>query len=184
MGGGFSLGLLEQDGKREMILVYNSLPFQSCTKLFLIFLLNSLNQQLTIAPFLPFQKEDLKSILSNNIQLLNRKYQDIHWKRLHLSNTALDYFLSTDHVEYFDLFGKANDSTTLTFSLRGATSLQKNALVQTLRRKLMSGVRRRPYKVAFVDVTASRDEKWETVLAWCDDESFDNCEEEWRFFLE
>lgn len=142
-------------------------------------------QQMTIAPFLPIQQEDLKSILRIRIQFLSTKYEGLHWKRLQISNTAIDYFLGTEHVEYFDFNGKDNDPSVLTFSLRGANSLQGNALVHTLQTKIISGSRRRPYKVAFVDVTAIDDERWETVFMWCEDNSglVELCEEEWRFEL-
>ena len=148
--------------------------------LFLCFLL----QHLAIAPFLPFQSEDLKSILRSRIQYLDTKYEGIHWKRLHLSNTAIDYFLSTDHVEYFDLLTK--DDNPLTFSLRGAKALEGNALVQALQTKLISGTRRRPHKIAFVDITAFHDEMWQTVLSWCNADAsgqLEACEEEWRLVL-
>jgi uncharacterized Zn finger protein len=54
-----------------------------------------------------------------------------------------------------------------------------------LHTKLISGSRRRPYKVAFVDVTSIDDERWETVLEWCEDNSglVELCEEEWRLEL-
>lgn len=140
-------------------------------------------------PFLPFQQEDLKSILRSRIQSINTKYQGLHWKRLHLSNTAIDYFLSTDHVEYFDLYRTDNNpENVLTISLRGANSLEGNALVQALHTKLINGTRRRPYKVAFVDITALDNETWETVFAWCNDSSSvlldeEECQVEWRYVL-
>jgi hypothetical protein len=147
-------------------------------------------QKLTIVPFLPFQQDDLKSILRSRIQYINTKYEGLNWKRLHLSNTALDYFLSTEHVEYFDLFGKDNDdpSSILTFSLRGAKALEGNALVKALHTKLINGTRRQPYKVAVVDVSALGDNYSirEAVFSWCaDDESgaLEECEEEWRLML-
>ena len=111
----------------------------------------------------------------------------MHWKRLQLSRTAIDYFLSTDHVEYFDLLGNDNDaSDSLTFSLRGAKSLEGNALVQALHTKLISGTRRRPYKIAFVDINPLND-SWETVLSWCNEDNasglMEDCEEDWRLVL-
>lgn len=144
-----------------------------------------LPQHLTIAPFLPFQSEDLKSILRSRIQYLDAKYEGIHWKRLHLSNTAIDYFLSTDHVEYFDLL--TEDDNAITFSLRGAKALEGNALVQAFHAKLINGTRRRPHKIAFVDMFAVHDEMWQTVLSWCDDTDtpgqLEKCEEDWRLVL-
>ena len=64
--------------------------------------------------------------------------------------------------------------------------MEENALVRALRTKLTSGTRKRPYKVAFVDVAALDDEEWETVLAWCKEDELGrliDCEEEWRLVL-
>lgn len=64
--------------------------------------------------------------------------------------------------------------------------MEENALVRALRTKLTSGTRKRPYKVASVDVTALDDEKWETVLLWCEDDESGrlmDCEVEWRLVL-
>lgn len=172
---------MEQDVKCKLLFDL-ALILHSITRRYLT--LYPTLQQITIAPFLPFQQEDLKSILRDRIQYLSAKYEGLHWKRLQISNIAIDYFLSTEHVEYFDLYGNDNDPSILTFSLRGANSLQ-NALVHTLHTKLISGSRRRPYKVAFVDVTSIDDERWETVLEWCEDNSglVELCEEEWRLEL-
>ena len=144
-------------------------------------------QQLTVAPFLPFQQEDLQSILRSRIQHLDTKYRGLQWKRLHISNNGLEYFLSTDHVEYFDLVSEEDyDLMTLTFSLRGANVLEDNALVQGLHSKLISGTRRRPYKVASLDINNLDDSRWETVFTWCNEDRngvLEECKEEWRSAL-
>lgn len=58
--------------------------------------------------------------------------------------------------------------------------------MRALRTKLTSGTRKRPYKVALVDVSALDDDTWETVSAWCKEDELGrltDCEEEWRLVL-
>ena len=140
----------------------------------------------TVAPFLPFQQGDILSILRNEVHRMDLKYQGFRWKRLEVSNTALDYFVGIDHVEYFDLFRNEvdgdeenDDGIVLTFSTSGAGALASNPFWQVLSSKLARGTRHRPYKVGFVDFDMKSSE---ILLFWCDDGAagLDNCEEEWQ----
>ena len=127
-------------------------------------------------------------IFQSKIERLNAKYQGLQWKRLEVSNAALNYFVGIDHVEYLDLLRddidkeKSDVEALLTFSKSGAHALNDNALWQALMTRLVRGTRRRPYKVATVDLD---DNSWETVFRWCDDgePGLENWEEEWRSLL-
>jgi len=142
----------------------------------------------TVAPFLPFQQEDLSSILQSRVQTLNLKYQGLHWKRLDVSLAAIKYFTSVDHVEYLDLFNvnKAPDEddgnvALLTFSTGGAHALDNNALWQALRTRLITGTRRRPGFTLKVGLVAN---SRETMFSWCNIENgLENCELEWSSLL-
>lgn len=117
---------------------------------------------MSIVPILPFQQEDLISILSSRIQNINIKYQNLqYWKNLDVSSSTIRYFVGVDHVDYFDLYGSnggsSNDGVSndgseeqddsdnnammhqpaLTISTSGAHALDNNALWSSLRTGLM-----------------------------------------------
>lgn len=145
---------------------------------------SKLAQHSIIAPILPFQQEDLSSIMQGRIQMLNRMNQNHHWKRLEVSLATIRYFVGADHVEYFDL-GEPDEgdgaSTWLTFATGGAHALDNNALWQTLRTRLATGTRRRPGLTLRVGLD---DGSTETTFSWCKLENGEeSCELEWRSLL-
>jgi len=160
-----------------------------------------------IVPFLPFQEEDMLLVIQRWFQELSDMYQDIHWTRLDVSTSALEYSVGMDHVDYLDLYHDGNFQRTktkdddendnnddndddesqqslskplITFSTNGAHALQhENSVYTALKSKLKNGTRRSPYKVAFLDMD---EDTLEYILSWCDPEYVDvnECETEWR----
>eukprot|EP00970_Alexandrium_tamarense_P002793 scaffold390_cov191-Alexandrium_tamarense.AAC.8 len=146
---------------------------------------SKLGSHVSIVPFLPFQQDDLSSMLRSKVQLMNVRFKGVNWKRLEVSNTSLDLFVGSNHVEYFDLYDNESErgSPLLTFSTSGGNALDHNSPWKALKNKL-SHTKRRPYKVAFVDIDVEND-GWKTVLEWCEDgeSGLEGCEVEWRLFL-
>ncbi|KAL7531591.1 hypothetical protein ACHAXR_006316 [Thalassiosira sp. AJA248-18] len=143
----------------------------------------------TVAPFFPFQQEDVASILQSRVQTLNMKYHGLHWNRLEVSHATIKHSVGVDHVEYLDLYNSNHGSgeeesnmPLLTFSTSGAHALDNNALWQTLRNRLIAGTRRRPGLTLKVNLD---DKNKETVFSWCSIEKggLESCEVEWRSLL-
>ena len=116
---------------------------------------------------------------------MNVRFKGVNWKRLEVSNASLDLFVGSNHVEYFDLYDSESErgSPLLTFSTSGGNALDHNSPWRALKNKL-SHTKRRPYKVAFVDIDVEND-GWKTVLEWCEDgeSGLEGCEVEWILFL-
>jgi len=141
-----------------------------------------------IAPLLPLQRQDINSLLISKFDQLDRTLRGTQWKRLEISNDAINLFVDEDHVEYFDLFrkdttnsDKKSDKALLTFSVSGAMTLDQNSWWKALSNKIVDGTRRRPNDVAFIDID---EESHETVFCWMDDNDVsDHCKEEWRLLI-
>jgi len=141
-----------------------------------------------IAPLLPLQRQDINSLLISKFDQLDRTLRGTQWKRLEISNDAINLFVDEDHVEYFDLFrkdttnsDKKSDKALLTFSVSGAMTLDQNSWWKALSNKIVDGTRRRPNDVAFIDIDK---ESHETVFCWMDDNDVsDHCKEEWRLLI-
>eukprot|EP00581_Thalassiosira_minuscula_P018014 CAMPEP_0183732182 /NCGR_PEP_ID=MMETSP0737-20130205/37722_1 /TAXON_ID=385413 /ORGANISM="Thalassiosira miniscula, Strain CCMP1093" /LENGTH=742 /DNA_ID=CAMNT_0025965111 /DNA_START=1 /DNA_END=2226 /DNA_ORIENTATION=+ len=119
-----------------------------------------LASQITIVPFLPFEQEDLASILQSQVQKFNRKYQGVYWSKLEVSHAVIKQLTSVEHVEYLDLYNANDgeeeegeeDTSLVTFSFRGARALDDNAPWRTLRTRLTTGTRRRPGMILRLDL--------------------------------
>jgi hypothetical protein len=157
------------------------------------------SQSMTIVPFLPFQEEDMLLVMESKFRELSDMYQDVHWVRLDVSASALSLFVGMDQMDYLDLYPNgsfqptktrdddneevdesSSDHPLITFSTNGAHALQDSFLYTTMKTKLISGTRRRPYKVALL---GTDEDNLEYILSWCDpeyDEMKTQCEEEWR----
>lgn len=138
-------------------------------------------------------------IVQRWFQKLSDKYVDVHWARLDVSTSALEYVVGMDQMNYLDLYNDGNFQPTktreevdddddesqkplITFSTNGAHALHENSVYTVLRSKLKSGTRRRPYKAAFLDVD---EDTLEYILSWCDPKYVDvnECEGEWLLRL-
>ncbi|KAL7446042.1 hypothetical protein ACHAXH_009654, partial [Discostella pseudostelligera] len=84
----------------------------------------------TVVPILPFQPDDLASILQSRVQALSVQYQEIVWKRIEISLATIRYFVGVDNIQYSDLHTVHDDHYTI--SNLGAHALDDNVLLQTL----------------------------------------------------
>lgn len=84
-----------------------------------------------MVPILPFQQDDLASILQARVQALSIQYQDILWERIEISLAAIRFFVGVDYVNYSD-FSTVLDDEHSTYSTFGAHALGDNVLLQTL----------------------------------------------------
>ncbi|KAL3768593.1 hypothetical protein ACHAW5_001890 [Stephanodiscus triporus] len=154
--------------------------------------LSKLTSHTTIAPVLPFQQEDLSSMLHSRVQSLNLKYQGVLWKRLDVSLAAIRFFVGSDHVEYSDLFDgngrhaeiNENEKTgvaaaSFAFSTHGAHALDRNALLEAIQSMSIVGISR-PGSTLKIGVDEFRKE----TTNWCDTTNgSESCDAEWRSFL-
>lgn len=152
--------------------------------------LSELFQHATIAPVLPFQQEDLSSILHGSIQAVNLKYQGIRWKRLEVSLAAIRYFTGLDHVKYSDIFhiddmqGEFDENetkglavTSFPYSTRGAHALDRNALLEAIQSMSIKG----SSSVVKIDFNYSSKE---ATFRLCNlYNGLESCDVEWRSFL-
>jgi hypothetical protein len=152
--------------------------------------LSELFQHATIAPVLPFQQEDLSSILHGSIQAVNLKYQGIRWKRLEVSLSAIRYFVGLDHVNYSDLVHiddmqaemDENETTSsaltlFTYSTRGAHALDRNALLEAIQSISITGSSS-ILKIGLDDLSK------EALFRLCNSyNGLESCDVEWRSFL-
>jgi hypothetical protein len=145
-------------------------------------------QHATLAPVLPFQQEDLSSILHGSVQTVNLKYQGIRWKRLEVSLAAIRYFVGSDHVKYSNLFHDMqseideNETTgsadaSYTYSNQGAHALDQNALLEAIQNMSITGPST-ILKIGFDDLSK------EAIFRLCNsDNGLESCDVEWRSFL-
>jgi hypothetical protein len=152
--------------------------------------LSELFHQATIAPVLPFQQEDLSSILHGSIQAVNLKYQGIRWERLEVSLAAIRYFVGLDHVKYSDLFhvddkqAKIDENETtgsaltlFSYSTRGAHALDRNALLEAIQSMSITGLSS-VLKIGLDDLSK------EATFRLCHSyNGLESCDVEWRSFL-
>jgi len=121
----------------------------------------------TIVPILPFQHEDLSSILQGRIQGVNIKYQGVHWKNLVVSLAAIRYHVGIDHINFLDTY-TANDgeeiNMALSYSTNGAHSINNNILWQRLHTGITAVDRRRPESTLKVDIDENSKE---LRYSWC-----------------
>lgn len=118
-----------------------------------------------VVPILPFQQDDLASILQDRVQALSVQYQQIFWKRIEISLAAIRYFVGVDHVKYSDLFTVNNDDH-YTYSTYGARALDDNVLMQTLHGMVKPDVQRlhpdMTLRIGFDDSSSN-----EVIFRWC-----------------
>jgi len=137
---------------------------------------------MTIVPILPFQHEDLSSILQGRIQGINLKYQGDYWKNLVVSLAAIRYHVGVDHINFSDTY-TANDGEeidmALSYSTNGAHSINNNILWQRLHTGITAVDQRRPKSTLKVDI--DEDSK-ELRFSWCKiDNGMETCQvESWN----
>ena len=128
------------------------------------------SRSMTIVPILPFQHEDLSSILQGRIQGINIKYQGVHWKNLVVSLAAIRYHVDVDHVNFSDTYTSKHDdgeeeiSMALSYSTNGAHSIINNILWQRLHPGITAVDRRRPESTLKVDIDENSKE---LRFSWC-----------------
>jgi len=119
---------------------------------------------MTIVPILPFQHEDLSSILQGRIQGINLKYQGDHWKNLVVSLAAIRYHVDVDHINYTTKQDDEEINMALSYSTNGAHSINNNILWQRLHTGITAVDRRRPESTRKVDIDENSKE---LRYSWC-----------------
>ena len=141
---------------------------------------------MTIAPFLPFQQDDIAAILQRRIQALGKKYQMLDlWKRLDVSYATIKHSVGVDHeTEYVDLYATTHHhhgfeeeddegvNRLHSYAARGAHALDSNTLWKALKSRARE-MEQRPDRVLNVRYVETYSDDLASVLSkdlgffWC-----------------
>lgn len=128
----------------------------------------SLKKQLVnfIVPFMPLTHSDLVEIMRRKIINLSLLHENERWKHLHVTDSAIRYFVGTEFVEYIDARSSQNqNSHKLVFSKYGAHRLENGGPMHSIRAFVKRHMR--PYrKEEVLHVDYYKGSK-EVVLSWC-----------------
>ncbi len=116
-----------------------------------------------MVPILPFQPDDLASILQSRVQALSVQYQEIVWKRIEISLATIRYFVGVDNIQYSDLHTVHDDHYTI--SNLGAHALDDNVLLQTLEGMSKPDVQKHPDMILRIGLDESTGN--EATFRWC-----------------
>jgi hypothetical protein len=139
----------------------------------------------TILPFGPFTQDSLLLLLRQHIDDLSRKYMGLAWKRLEITETALNALLSEHRVEYLQWRSKSTNFV-LQVAVDGAKVLDpgRSPTMTKLYAQTNQFVQQRnpdPNRVAVLDHEEGTAALQKGVFRWCKNEDRSNCEEAHRF---
>lgn len=135
-----------------------------------------------IVPFLPLGYSELKDIMQQKVAVLSSRYTGRLWKRLEISDKAIEFISGPRFVNYREL--RRGDSSLLVFAKNGAHPIagENGALTNLLRDHVKRGTFDDPDSIVKLD---HRPETQEWTLIWCierkgnDVPSSQECEERW-----
>lgn len=113
-------------------------------------------------PILPFQPDDVASILQSRVHALSVQYQEIVWKRIEISLAAIRYFTGVDYITYSDLHTIHDDHYAI--STLGAHALDDNVLLHTLKDMTKPDVRKHPDMILRIGLD---DTSNDATFRWC-----------------
>ena len=128
-----------------------------------------LSQPTIVVPVLPFQQDDLASILQDRVQDLSIEYQGIVWKRIEISLAAIRYFVGVDHIKYSNLSTVQHDEHHhCAYSTFGAHALDDNMLLQALYNLVAKpSVERHPDMTLRIGFDGSGSSIDKATFRWC-----------------
>jgi len=125
-----------------------------------------------VAPFAVLGRDELKDILRQTVGKISSANEGKLWKRLDVSNSALNLLTGPKYVDYVQFLSKEGaDSVLSPFSERGAHALDDGVLLQMLKGRAMrylagSSDRINTDSIAVFSVSI---EKGTAMLSWCPD---------------
>lgn len=119
----------------------------------------------SVAVFMPLSVPQVELILRNKVRQLSAQHEETLWKRLVVTERTLRHFVGMEHINYLSMKKRDSESILLTFSKRGAHTLDDGICMQTLR-SIRRRISPRPGFVAVFDY--DRDTK-QATMKWCTD---------------
>ena len=119
----------------------------------------------SIAIFMPLGMPQVESVLRSKIKQLSKQHEESVWKRLDVTERTLEHCGGPDHIEYLSLKKKNSESVILTFSKRGAHTVEDGICMQTLR-SIRPRISPRPEFIAVFDW--DHDSR-QAAMKWCSD---------------
>mmetsp|Transcript_34180 Transcript_34180/g.68919 ORF Transcript_34180/g.68919 Transcript_34180/m.68919 type:complete len:727 (+) Transcript_34180:67-2247(+) len=119
----------------------------------------------SVAVFMPLRVPQVEFILRNKVRQLSAQHKETLWKRLVVTERTLRHFVGMEHIDYLSMKKRDSESILLTFSKRGAHTLDDGICMQTLR-----SIRRRVSpRPAFVAVFDYDPDTKQATMKWCTD---------------